>query len=121
MAQQTKVIHQDDIDGTKAAETVSFGLDGSLYEIDLSAKHAKHLRKSLAGFVEAARTVKPPNAAARTGRGKAAGTSASNRGRQDLTAIRAWAQDNGIAVAARGRLSEGVKEQYATATASQAS
>ena len=45
MAQQTTVILTDDIDGTKAVETVSFGLDAKQYEIDLGSKNAKNLRK----------------------------------------------------------------------------
>ncbi len=35
MAQQRTVTLADDIDGDKAVETVSFGLDGRQYEIDL--------------------------------------------------------------------------------------
>jgi hypothetical protein len=50
MAQQTTVALIDDIDGGKAAETVSFGLDGSIYEIDLSKKNATALRKALGEF-----------------------------------------------------------------------
>ena len=38
----------DDLDGGDAAETVSFGLDGATYEIDLSKKNAAAFRKSLA-------------------------------------------------------------------------
>jgi hypothetical protein len=36
----------DDLDGTPAAETVRFGLDGVLYDIDLSIAHAARLRRS---------------------------------------------------------------------------
>ena len=38
----------DDLDGGEAAETVTFGLDGATYEIDLSKKSAAAFRKSLA-------------------------------------------------------------------------
>ena len=41
MAQQTTVTLTDDLDGGKAAETVTFGLDGRIYEIDLSRKDWK--------------------------------------------------------------------------------
>ena len=32
----------DDLDGGEATETVTFGLDGASYEIDLSKKNAAH-------------------------------------------------------------------------------
>ena len=41
MAQRVHIVLEDDVDGSKADETVSFGLDGSSYEIDLSAKNAE--------------------------------------------------------------------------------
>jgi len=56
MATVTFVAFADDIDGSKAAETVSFALDGVAYEIDLNAKHATAIRKELAEFIAAART-----------------------------------------------------------------
>ena len=40
MAQRVNVILVDDLDGGDAVETVSFGLDGVDYEIDLSEAHA---------------------------------------------------------------------------------
>ncbi|MTD17135.1 hypothetical protein GIS00_24680 [Nakamurella sp. YIM 132087] len=40
MASITPVIMTDDLDGSKAAETVAFALDGSKYEIDLSQGHS---------------------------------------------------------------------------------
>ncbi len=40
MAQQKSVTLIDDLDGGKAAETITFGLDGASYEIDLSKKNA---------------------------------------------------------------------------------
>src|SRR4051794_6191129 len=44
MAQRVNVVLVDDIDGSDAAETVTFGLDGVQYEIDLSDGHADELR-----------------------------------------------------------------------------
>lgn len=48
MAQRVHIVLEDDIDGDTAEETVRFGLDGSTYEIDLSAKNAAKLRDALA-------------------------------------------------------------------------
>jgi len=61
MAQRLQVVLTDDLDGRKAAETVSFALDGTSYEIDLSAKNATKLRTVLALFVAAARGGKATN------------------------------------------------------------
>ena len=49
MAQQVNVVLVDDLDGTPAEETVTFGLDGISYEIDLTAENAARLRDSLRG------------------------------------------------------------------------
>ncbi len=47
MAQRIQTLLIDDLDGSDAAETVRFGLDGTEYEIDLSAAHSEELRKAL--------------------------------------------------------------------------
>ena len=111
MAQQTTVIMTDDIDGSKAVETVRFGLDGKQYEIDLGSKNAKNLRKIVGTYIDASRKV-------RAGSGtRAAAKKPTPSDRTDLAAIRAWAQENGISVAARGRIAASVKEQYLAANA----
>ena len=115
MAQQTTISYLDDIDGGKAAETVAFALDGAHYEIDLNAKNAKALRKAVAEFVEAARQIKSPGTPRTPGR--APRKPATRAPKEDLAAIRAWANENGIMIAARGRISENIKEQYAASQA----
>ncbi len=55
MAQKIQTLLVDDIDGSEAESTVRFGLDGTSYEIDLSAAHATELRGALARFVTAGR------------------------------------------------------------------
>lgn len=57
MAQYTKVLFIDDLDGGAADQTVAFGLDGKSYEIDLSTRNAQLLRDALSLFVNNARTV----------------------------------------------------------------
>lgn len=81
----------DDIDGSRADETVSFMLDGVAYEIDLSAANAARLREALADYVARARRlsrtrrgVTATNGAVpsqRTGRG---GAGATRRSRQSV-------------------------------------
>ncbi|MGA9748848.1 MAG: Lsr2 family protein, partial [Nocardioides sp.] len=45
MAQRVHVVLVDDLDGSDADETVTFGLDGVDYEIDLTDAHAAALRE----------------------------------------------------------------------------
>jgi len=48
VAQKIQTLFIDDLDGSTAEGTVCFGLDGTEYEIDLNAGHAKELRDVLA-------------------------------------------------------------------------
>jgi hypothetical protein len=107
MAQRVQVVLEDDLDGGKADETVTFGLDGTTYEIDLSKKNAAKLRDALSGYVGVARKV--------TGRGRGTtGRAGRSRGRSatDSADIRAWAKENGYEVSERGRISAEVRAAY---------
>lgn len=116
MARQESITLIDDIDGGKADETVSFGLDGAQYEIDVNKKKATALRKVLAEFVSAARPAKPQRPAGPTTTQARRG--ARTRPGDPLPAqIRVWAGAQGIAVPARGRVPESVRAQYASAHA----
>jgi hypothetical protein len=110
MAQKVQVVLIDDLDGGDATETVSFGLDGATYEIDLSEQNARQLRDALAPWVGNARRV----SGGRGGR-PAARRGGSSGGSSDTTAIRSWAKDNGYKVSERGRISAEVQEAYAAA------
>ena len=57
MAQKVQTLLVDDLDGSEANSTISFGLDGTDYEIDLNAAHAAELRAALAEYVGAGRKV----------------------------------------------------------------
>ena len=57
MAQKVNIVLVDDLDGTEATETVTFGLDGTSYEIDLNDANASALREALSGYVGHARKV----------------------------------------------------------------
>lgn len=102
MATRVETTLIDDLDGTEAAETVTFALDGSTYEIDLSQPNADALRGSLAAFVSKAR---------RAGGRKQAGTPA-RRGASNTQQVRAWAEAQGMTVNSRGRLNSRVVEAY---------
>ena len=107
MAQRIQTLLIDDLDGGEAAGTVRFGLDGTEYEIDLSAAHGDELREALGLYLAHARQVgKTPRSAAGTRRGSAA---------VDTAKVREWAKEQGIEVKDRGRVPAGVVEQYQTA------
>ena len=55
MAQKVQVLLVDDLDGGEASETVSFSLDGTTYEIDLSSDNAGKLRKDFQSYIDHAR------------------------------------------------------------------
>ena len=113
MAQKTTVQLVDDIDGSVAAETVAFGLDGSSYEIDLSEEHATALRDALASYVGAAR--KTTAGPARRGGPRRASGSTSTSDRQRTAEIRSWAREKGMEVNERGRIPSKVIEAYEAA------
>jgi hypothetical protein len=75
MAKTVIVQLTDDMDGGEADETVSFALNGTHYEIDLSTKNADALRSAFAPFIEKAR---------RAGRGESTSKTRSSV-RSDVT------------------------------------
>ena len=103
MAQKITVALEDDLDGGPADETVRFAIGGAEYEIDLSKKNARALRRRLAPFVDHARK-------AGRGPGRRPGRTASSRERSGD--IRAWAKDHGNTVSDRGRIPARVVDQY---------
>jgi hypothetical protein len=104
VAQRVVVTLSDDIDGSEAAETIAFGLDGKSYEIDLNQTNAKKLRKALAPYVDAGRK------RSRSGR-----TYKQTQVAPDPAAVRAWAQSNKLDVPSRGRIPKRVYEAFAEA------
>jgi len=106
MAQRVQIILEDDFDGGTADETVTFGLDGAEFEIDLSAKNAGELRDALAPWLAHAR---------KTGGRRKRTTKAVEA--SSTSDIRAWAQANGHDVSSRGRVSADVRKAYEDAHA----
>jgi hypothetical protein len=104
MAQKVHITLEDDLDGGDATETVSFGLDGKSYEIDLNNKNATALRNALSKYIAAGR--------------RAGGRSAPKRRTQmgaSAREIRDWARSNGRQVPDRGRIPAEVREAFEAA------
>jgi Lsr2 len=106
MAQKITVALEDDLGGGPADETIRFAIGGTGYEIDLSKNHATAFRRQLTPFIEHAR-------AASRGQRRRAWRSGASRERSGD--IRAWANDQGIAVSARGRIPASVVAPYQAA------
>lgn len=105
------VVLVDDLDGGAADESVTFGIDGTEYEIDLSNANAKKLRKVLAPYVEA---------------GRKTSTDRQHRGasvrKQALVGapaaeVRAWAKTAGLEVPDFGRIPAEVRVKFLEAHA----
>ncbi len=109
MVQKIRTLFIDDIDGTEAEGTVRFGLNGTDYEIDLSAAHAADLRGALAPFIAASRKAAASRGPGRAGRKTTAG-------RLDTGNVREWAKTQGLEVKDRGRVRAEIVARYREAT-----
>jgi hypothetical protein len=117
MATQTIITVTDDLDGsTEDVSTISFMIDGTPFEIDLSGTNRDAFRAKLAPFIEAARPAGrhlasvPPVRKARTGRQAA--------DRADVAGKREWLAANGFpeVVGRRGRFSADEEAAYTSRT-----
>jgi len=111
VAQKIQTLFIDDLDGSAAEGTVRFGLDGTEYEIDLNAGHARELRGLLARYVDAARRVS--GSARKPARGSRRGPA----GGLDATGVGEWAKAQGIEVKDRGRVPADLVARFRAATA----
>ena len=110
MAQKTIVKTYDDLDGSEIdadGRSVSFSFDGTSYEIDLTGRNVEKMREDFSVYIETARKV-----SGRAGRGS---SKAAEPAPVDTRAVRAWAEEQGLGVSARGRLSTDLVEQYRAA------
>ncbi|MCZ2818950.1 Lsr2 family protein [Modestobacter sp. VKM Ac-2977] len=116
MARKVQVILSDDLDDSISAdETVTFALDGTTYEIDLSDKNAAEMRDVLGKYVTAARKVSSRGTRA-SGAGRSRATGGGGRmDREQAGAIRDWARSNGHQVSDRGRIPASVVEAFEAA------
>ena len=109
MAQKVNIVLVDDIDGSDATETVSFGLDGTSYEIDLNDGNAERLRGMLSLYISHGR---------RTGGRRQKSPTGTGRSRtQQLGEVRAWARAHGHSVSDRGRMPQAVLVAYSESNA----
>ena len=105
MATKIIVLFHDDLTDEPADTTVSFGLDGQDYEIDLTNANAEELRDMMDAYIAAGR--------------KTGGTRRRRRSgpisKVDSKAVRAWAVTKGYEVSNRGRVPAAVIEAFKAA------
>jgi len=104
MAQRVVVELLDDLDQTPAASSVTFGLDGKMYTIDLNSEHEAELRALMQKYISAGRKVGTQRAAPRPVKRQSVGF--------DPAAVRAWAASRGFEVSPRGRVPAAVVAEY---------
>lgn len=104
MVQKVNIVLEDDLDGSPAEETVTFGLDGTTYEIDLNAANAAKLRDALGLYVGHGRRVASSGGRRRPAKAAESGSSARE--------IRDWARSNGFTVPERGRIPADVRAAF---------
>jgi hypothetical protein len=113
MAQKVTTHLVDDLTGDTIEDgkgrTVTFGFDGSNYEIDLTDDNADALREAFSDYIAAARKV-----TSRAGR-TSAGSAPKRGNSEELAKIREWANANGHEVSSRGRISQAVRDAYGAA------
>lgn len=116
MAREVIIRIRDDFDATALADkTVSFGYDGTSYEIDLTAANADEFDAVMARYIGAGRVVvadKPTSRRKRASSGprllKAAPENVQQRRR-----IREWAIETGYHVNAKGLIATDIIKAYA--------
>lgn len=108
MAQRVITELVDDLDGTALTEgegeTITFSIDGTTRQIDLSDKNAGKFRKAMQPYLDAGRKVGGTN--------RRRASKPASDGAPDPKVIREWAIEQGIELSARGRIPSQVAEQY---------
>ncbi len=108
MARTYVQVVKDDLTGEiiedGSSETIEFSVNGKSYTIDLSKENAAEFHSSLDKYVAVATRVGAPVKARKPGSVRAE--------KEQLAAIRNWAQENGYNIAARGRISAEVLAAY---------
>ncbi|HLS24679.1 MAG TPA: Lsr2 family protein [Beutenbergiaceae bacterium] len=106
MSRKTIVEFIDDLDGSHAHSTVRFGLEGQVYEIDLSEKNLTALQNFLQPYIDAARKVRD---------GVVEPDLKRVETDVDPRAVRQWARARGIEIPSRARIPQEIIDQFRAA------
>lgn len=106
------LITTDDLDGSAAAETIRFSYDGTWYSIDLSRKNRTAFEKAIKPYIDVAEKTSGRRSSAATGHRSRPAERRRHSSATDLSVVRAWARENGIAVSDRGRVAQSTLDAY---------
>lgn len=110
------VVYNDDLTGEEyhegQGETLSYGLDGVTFEVDLSKENAGKLRELLAPYVAVSRKTVDTRGRRLTAAG--GNVSGSRRTKDEMAKIREWGRANGYVVPepGKGRVPWGMTQAY---------
>lgn len=106
----------DDLDGSEIpdgkGEQIEFAVRGVTYRIDLNSGNVSKFEKALGPFIESATKVAGSRSRSRRA---VHGANGARSSKEQLSAIRAWANKHGHKVRGRGRIPGDVIEAYAAA------
>jgi hypothetical protein len=111
MAKKVYVQLVDDIDDKpidSGGEHITFSVNGTSYEIDLSDKNAKEFHRKLNYYIEHSARI----GGKRTKKSAGASAAGSKRDANQTKAIREWAKANGYNISARGRIPADVEQAF---------
>lgn len=124
MAQRTVIVTTDDLSGEEIAEAdvdnVEFEWGGQRYVIDLGPENSEKFQEAMAPWIGHATRVNRNNVTRMQPR-KRRDVQHVTAVETDSSAIRAWAESQGIEVSNRGRVSRRIREQYEAAQGHQSS
>lgn len=107
MAKKTIEKFFSDLSGEEiesTSPTVPFVFDGVGYEVDLTPSERETFEKAVAPYIAVGRRA-----------GRRSGRTAGPSNRPDAKVVRAWAQESGLEVPARGRVPASIIEAYEAA------
>ncbi|MFC9755182.1 Lsr2 family protein [Streptomyces sp. NPDC056921] len=96
-------IVESDLSGKPDAATVTFGLGGTWYEVDLTPEEQKELERALKSYLKVGRKAEEKPAKKQV----VPETTAEEREK-----IREWAREEGLEFAERGRIPKTVQKAY---------
>jgi hypothetical protein len=111
MAQKVLTEFIDDIDGSPAERTFTFAVDGTNYEIDLSAENIAEFKSAIGGFIESARKVKGSRSSDGR-RTRSDGVDGGRQSREQTHAVREWARQHGHSISDRGRIPASIQQAF---------
>jgi hypothetical protein len=108
MAPSVTAMLIDDIYQWEASETVRFGVDGSAYEIELSARQASELRSMADRYISVARRMQ--SAPSRARQQQHHPRPRTQMDREQSRRILSWAVERGLLASPRGRIPQHVAD-----------